>query len=241
MSRALARALFPDMDNDEAIFFEVGAKGSAFEGYDGQPVIIWNDRRAIDLLEELGSRNNVFNVFDSHPTRQRQNVKYSSVNLVNRVNIVNSVQPYSEFLSGLVGEYKDKHGHLVKSEMAQKSQSTRRFPFLIPIHEQDFDLLVNKGFMMGTRDFDEYVEYNHIRGNMQKIAMACQGNDALARKLEAKTLALVTDKYAAVVDAAENAAEGSEEEIIAQFADYGNQHVVNQLVVKADTDKTKGE
>ena len=48
ISRALARALI-DRDNllkDDEIFFEVGADRTSFEGYDGQPVLIWNDCRA---------------------------------------------------------------------------------------------------------------------------------------------------------------------------------------------------
>ena len=66
--------MYPQYENDEDIFFIVGSNGSALEGYDGQPVIIWDDKRAIDLLNVLGDRGNVFNVFDVHPVRQRQNI-----------------------------------------------------------------------------------------------------------------------------------------------------------------------
>ena len=63
--KRLARALYPELDDDEDIFFTIGAKNATFEGYDGQPVIIWDDRRDYSLLEELGGRENVFNVFDT--------------------------------------------------------------------------------------------------------------------------------------------------------------------------------
>ena len=63
--KALARALYPELDDDEDIFFTIGAKNATFEGYDGQPVIIWDDRRDYSLLEELGGRETVFNVFDT--------------------------------------------------------------------------------------------------------------------------------------------------------------------------------
>ena len=109
--RAIARSLYPSLKDDDDIFFEVGAQGVPFEGYDGQPVIIWNDRRAYDLLQELNGRGNVFNVFDTHPARGKQNIKYASVNLINEVNIVNSVQDYSEFLDGLAGEYRQGREH----------------------------------------------------------------------------------------------------------------------------------
>lgn len=216
--RAIARGLFPQYDFDEDIFFEVGAKGAAFEGYDGQPVIIWNDRRAIDLLQELNGRGNVFNVFDTHPTKQKQNIKYGSVNLCNVVNIVNSVQPYDEFLDGLAGEYKDKDGNL--QEVEDKGQSYRRFPFMIILHEKDFDMMLNKGFMNNTRDFQEYMTYTGIRGNMQRIAERCGSNHELAKRLQTQTVKPVTDKHREIMEKIERDVE-DEEAIMAEFADYG--------------------
>lgn len=216
--RVLARNLFPDLVDDKDIFFETGAKGAAFEGFDGQPVIIWNDRRAIDFLQELSGRGNVFDVLDSHPTTARQNIKYGSINLVNEVNIINGVENFEDFLDGLAGEYTDRNGNRCISE--DKGQSYRRMPFIIRIHEQDFDLLMNKGFVENTANFYEYVEYDHIRGNMQQIAIACGNNEPLRREIEQKTIKPVVDKYNQVkqqfdVDVVD------EEAVRTQFADYG--------------------
>ena len=218
--RALARSLYPEYENDQDIFFEVGAKGAPFEGYDGQPVIIWNDRRALELLTELGGRGNVFNVFDTHPTRGRQNIKYSSVYLCNEVNIVNSVQDYGEFLDGLVGEYVDKNGQF--HEIDEKSQSYRRFPFIIPLHEEDFDLLMNRGFFEGTREYDQYIRYNNIRGNMRRIAELCRGNENLRRELESQTVGFVVDKHNRLLDNYRSSTtQRSEEDIRKICKDFG--------------------
>ncbi len=46
--------MYPHLTEDSEIFFEVGSDGALFEKYDGQPVIIWNDRRGSQLREELG-------------------------------------------------------------------------------------------------------------------------------------------------------------------------------------------
>lgn len=217
--RALAKSFYPDKEYDEDIYFEVGAKNAAFEGYDGQPVIIWNDRRAIDLLQELNGRGNVFNVFDTHPTRQKQNIKYGSINLCNEVNIVNSVQDYMEFLDGLAGEYKDRDGNLQSVE--DKGQSYRRFPFIIPLHEKDFDMFINKGFYDNTSDFQAYYEYNQIRGNMQRIATACGSNEKLRRELEEQTIKPITDKHNEVIEKFNKIDESEEDKIRAMFADNG--------------------
>lgn len=218
MSRAIARTFYPQYEDDEDIFFEVGAKGAAFEGYDGQPVIIWNDRRAFDLLQELNGRGNVFNVFDTHPTKQKQNIKFSSINLCNTVNIVNSVQDYIEFLEGLAGGYTDKNGE--EHEAEDKGQSYRRFPFIIPLHIDDFDLLINRGFVEESGNYEEYIEHKNLVGNMQKIHSICGANEQLARELEARTVKVITDKHSEVKDKFDHETQ-DEDAIRAMFADYG--------------------
>ena len=193
MSRSLARALFPNIEEDEDIFFVVGAGNVTFEGYDGQPVIIWSDRRSLQLVKTLGGKENFFNVFDTHPTKQRQNVKNSSISLCNVVNIINGQEDYIEFLDNIV-RIKNEDGDWVIGE--DKGQSYRRFPFIIPLHDEYFDLMVNKGYFSGDRElFSEYEEYNHIRGNMARIAQMCGGENLLQRQVSTQMLKPVTDKH----------------------------------------------
>ena len=148
----------------------------------------------------LGGRGNVFNVFDTHPVKQRQSIKFGSVNLCNQVNIVNSVDSYTDFLDGLAGEYIGRDG--VKHETEDKGQAYRRFPLIIPLHEEDFDLLLNKGFMENTSDYLEYIAYLGIMGNLQQINVACKNNQSLARELENQAIKPIVDKHTAVLDAA---------------------------------------
>lgn len=217
MSRAIARALFPNLKDDEDIFFIVGAGNSTFEGYDGQPVIIWDDFRASELLKTLGGRGNVFNVFDTHPTKQRQNVKFGSINLCNVVNIVNSVEPYLNFLNELAGEYVLPNGERLTAE--DKGQAFRRFPLIIPLHEEDFDLLLNKGFLDNTAEFEEFYEYKHIRGNLQKVRVACGNNEEIARKIEMQTVKPIAEKHKEVLES--SIKEVNEEDVLKQFQSNG--------------------
>lgn len=238
MSRALARSLYPQFEDDEDVFFEVGARGAGFEGYDGQPVIIWNDHRAIDLLTELNGRGNVFNVFDTHPTKQKQNVKYGSVYLGNSVNIVNSVQSYKEFLDGLAGEYCDRYGEDHKSE--DKGQSYRRFPMIIALREKDFDILLNSGFMYNTHDFDQYLAYRNIQGGMQAIALKCQRNESLRRELENKTVNPIVEKYNDLIPSDDQ--ETDEDQIRKEFDDYGTmKNPEPEIIYLGDEDKEEVE
>lgn len=224
LSRALARNMYPNLKNDDDIFFEVGAENACFEGYDGQPVIIWNDCRAVDLLSMLKGRGNVFNVFDTHPTSQRQNIKYGSIRLTNEVNIVNSVDSFTEFLDGLAGEYTDRNG--VRRQAEDKGQSYRRFPIIIPLHEEDFDILVNKGVLDGTKEYMQFVEHCHIRGNLERI------NRRLAHYQEQK-LALESRVVSPILNAHEdihNSLSGNNNnedvtDILKEFDDYGQQDI----------------
>ncbi|MCM1541569.1 MAG: Rep family protein [Blautia sp.] len=212
-SRAIARSLYPDLEKDDDIFFCIGDGKATFEGYDGQPVIIWNDCRSFELFALLGSRGNIFNVFDIHPQAIRQNVKYSSINLINTVNIVNSVQSYQEFLNGLAGEYND-----YKAE--DKSQSYRRFPIITLLRQDDISVLLNKGvFEDSIEDFTEYIQYSQLVGNFQKIAQACGNNFPIQRKIESQFMQPVIDKHNELL--AKNNQTYTDEELLDMFKDYG--------------------
>ena len=216
-SELLARCLYPDIDNLEDLYFRVGAEGTTFDGYDGQPVVIWSDCRSYDLLRKLGSRGNVFNVFDTSPKRQKQNIKFGSVNLINTVNIVNSVQPFKEFLDGLVGEYTDRDGVEHIAEDDEKAQSYRRFPFIMPLRADDFDILINQAYMSGDTRYDEYIKYQNIRGNFGKLVKAFPAEDVqIVNLATGMTRPLVEAR-----DEVERKRLGEKEVDMSEFADYG--------------------
>lgn len=240
ISKAIARALV-DRDGtmkDDDIYFEVGADRASFEGYDGQPVIIWNDCRAYTLLQKLGGRENVFNVFDPFPPNVKQNIKYGSVRLNNMVNIVNSVQPYTEFFDGLAGEYTDKDGHVQKAE--DKGQSYRRFPFFLVLHEEDYDLGMNKGVFEGTREYEQYKIYQGLRGNMQRIAERCGDNYELYNMVTRKALAPVVDKHDQLEGRLQHHQQGTDEEILEYFADVGTPRDGDQVPGQMDISQIPG-
>ena len=159
LARALARSLYPDLSDDRDIFFEVGAAGNLFDQYDGQPVLLWNDYRSDELLKALGKRGNVFNVFESHPTAQLQNVKYSTTMLLNTVNIVNSVEPVMDFFSNLAGD-------------EDPNQVYRRFPVPIIIGADYYQMFVSQGFLDGSKDYADYVSNARMRQSLQAAISA---------------------------------------------------------------------
>ena len=220
-SRALARALIDpeSLKEDKEIFFTVGSNQTTFEGYDGQPVIIWDDCRSMTLWNKLGGRENIFNVFDMFPQDIRQNIKYGSVRLINKINIVNSVQDYEEFLDGIAGEFTDKNGNVQKSE--DKAQSYRRFPFIIVLNSDSYDFFMNSGVLKGIKDYSNYLFYKNITGNFQNIAVRCSNNASLRNEINYKTLSLVVKEYNGLVEQLQKQQTDTDDNIRNEFINNG--------------------
>lgn len=220
ISRALAQQLAnPDGTLlDDEVYFEVGSGKTTFEGYDGQPVMIWNDCRAETLLDKLGDRENVFNFFDTHPPKTAQNIKFDYTIPKNCINIINSVQSWKKFIEVLSGEYTNKTG---KHPAEDVSQSQRRFPLFLVLHEKDIDMGINKGVFFGTREYDQYIITRGIQGNAQRIVSQCGGNLILQRKHFHKVLTPVVDGYEKVKAQLDQKQTKTDEEIDEEFKDYG--------------------
>lgn len=181
-SMALARRLVgagPEIP-DEEVFFIVGGKKVSYDGYDGQPVIIYEDCRASNLLSELGGTGNVFQVFDPMPKRISQNIKYSSTMLLNSFSIINSIEPFEKFVKTITaGE--------------DMNQGYRRFPIFIEV--QDKQLLYN--FNLGVFNDDatalsRYANFSQVRGNFAKLIQITQ---QLPPEQRMRIRQLETDEY----------------------------------------------
>lgn len=141
---ACLKLRYPDVDFDEIMqlpeeqakmiladkwIFWAGGSGVEIQSYTGQPVIIWEDARACDLIKVFGGINKLFAALDDHPKPMDLNIKYGAVQLKNTVNIFNGAQSYEDFTNTLREDYY-KNGRLVKSDT---SQVRGRFPFIIEI------------------------------------------------------------------------------------------------------------
>ena len=164
-AKALARTLFPGRDDDQ-VFFVVGDGAVPFDGYDGQPVIIWDDWRADDILGKF-DRGTAWKLFAINPDKISVSVKYGSVNLINAVSIVTSVRPFNEFIEGLAGEYIDAKRVTHKAE--DINQGYRRFPVFMEISKESYDLYASMALTGG--EFAEYKRVATVGTSMVRLAM----------------------------------------------------------------------
>ena len=152
-AKAMARSLYPGIP-DEKLWFVVGDGRVAFDGYDGQPVIIWDDWRAVDLQNKF-DRGTIWKIFAVNPEKISMDIKYGDINLINTVNIITCVQPFIDFMKDLAGEYVDKHKILHKAE--DIGQGYRRFPVFIEVTRQSLEIFVSQWLTGG-----EFAEYQRV-------------------------------------------------------------------------------
>lgn len=163
-AKAMARSLYPDLE-DEDLFYVVGDGRVAFDKYDGQPVIIWDDWRSKDLLSKF-DRGTVWKIFAVNPERVTQSIKYGEIVLSNTVNIVTAVQPFEEFIEGLAGEYVDSNKTRHAKEDA--GQGYRRFPVFIEVTRSSLDFFLSNSLTGG--EMREYQRVAKVDASMKQYA-----------------------------------------------------------------------
>ena len=178
--RYIAQSMFKDSDSP---YFVIGNDDRVtFDGYDGQPVIIWDDARVASLVRQFGT-DGVFRLLDPHPDKDAQQAKHSRIILTNAVNIINGVQPYQEFIDGLAGTYTDKYG--MKHEAEDENQAWRRFPLILCVRADDFTVLINKGIVDNDLSSVKTMHmYAQVQGSLKSMMQKLEGS--------AKEKALVT-------------------------------------------------
>lgn len=173
LAKLFARSLFRDLDADECYYVATDPR-VPLQNYKGQPIIIWDDYNTLELIEALGGRSGVWQVFNDHPSASDVNIKYGATRLVHTVNIITKTTPYAQFLDGLAGEHTDKSGKQHKAE--DQNQSWGRFPVVFEVTFDSFEMLLNRGFVDNTDDFLTYQKVARMRASMRRV---CAGLDSI--------------------------------------------------------------
>ena len=169
--RYIAQAFFP---NEDSPYFAVGNdERVTFDGYDGEPVVIFNEVRASGLIKQFG-REGVFRLLDPYPDKDAQQAKHSRVILCNKITILNGIEPYASFISGLAGNYTDRFG--VQHEAEDENQAWRRVPLILCVRMDDFTVLVNKGFVDDDLSSIKMLyQFAHVQGRMKYMMEKLSG------------------------------------------------------------------
>lgn len=197
-SKALAKALV-DPENkmqDNEVFFVTGQGNAMFQGYDGQPVIIFDDVRSWDLLNYYNKNAGaIFNLFDTVPSGSEQNIKFGSVKLINTINIVNSIEKFEDFSETICFRVAET------GVSEPDKQMYRRFPLFININEEGYDLFVNKQFFNPEEpNYKAYLQYRNVGIKMGLIkAKKVYGDSENYTKLQNKHFEKAVEEHKKVV------------------------------------------
>ena len=163
-------------DSLKDYIYKAGGKGVAWQRYDGQPIVLIDDREAYDMLQEFGGHDGVKNLLDPFPAKDSLNIKYGDVVVVAKYIVVNGIQSYEDFVNGLNGTYKTRDGLTVESDN-DVTQYHRRITGIVKITEDDIvELLFNKGIMRGTREYQQYECIKITQYNFQRAMERLEGN-----------------------------------------------------------------
>jgi hypothetical protein len=106
------------------------------------------------------------------------------------------------------------------------------------LHEEDYDLGMNKGVFDGTREFEQYMMYQGLRANMRRIADKCGDNKVLFNLQTREVVRPIVEKHDELKELMEHQQQGTNEEIIEEFKDLGKQFG-ETVLINAETGKEK--
>ena len=138
--------------------------------------------------------------------------------LINKINIINSVQSPDDFINGLAGEYTDKNGEHHKAE--DVNQVRRRIVITMELSKDYFEAQFNKGYFEDNDDYGEYYDYKKMTGNfghakrMLKEWQYAIVEDAMTKDIGTK----IVEK---IVHEEEQSSVCDDSEMPIEFASYG--------------------
>ena len=213
-ARYFARKIDDSLQTDEEKYFVVGTRNNLFDGYDGQPVIIWEDMKSYDIVQSLGGVGEFLKVFDPLPSDRNQNVKYGSVRLVNHFNIINSTESMETFERNIISCFPAGD---------DENQTYRRFPIFSELKSEQINTYVRAGFLDDSESLRTWAELPKVYGSFAKVQSII--NQKMKTEIEDKMATAVLDDS---IQLLESRKVDSESDVIPnQFLAYGeksNEH-----------------
>lgn len=200
LAKFLACSLFPEFTNPREVYFSVGDAGATLQGYNGQPVIIWDDWRAIDFIRQFGREKVFSGLFAVHPDPTDFNIKYGSVVLRHTVNIVTCIDSVNVFARELAGEYTDRLGNFHKGENEQILQAYKRIWGISEVTEEEISVRFNMGYYSNAAlvYYQQYELALVIQNNTRAIAE--KYSPSLYGHVGKRMLPVVGEKYREYLD-----------------------------------------
>src|SRR5699024_5230862 len=116
-------------------------------------------------------------------------------------------------------------GCLAKYQAESIEQGVRLVPVIIRVAEREFSIFVNSGVLNGTREYQRYERYEHMRQDLELLARRCTAiKDSAERErvrgeMEGRTVAPIVEQLDRIARPELDAIEGAD--LLAEFAGVG--------------------
>lgn len=191
---------FMSMDEDDLkarhYVFHAGSDKVTFDGYDGEPIIIWDDIRSDQLIKVFGGVDRVFDALDTHPKPVAVHVKFDHVYLKNCINIFCGTETYVEFITGLsMREVSYGKGSVVLQE--DSAQAMGRFPYIVQISPDFIVAEAQLQYLIGTDRYNFRRRFENNLLSVMQHGMLYQYTEQLGRPfLDAEAIACDSKQFA---------------------------------------------
>lgn len=137
--------------------YEAGDSSIAWQSYDGQPIVIFNDIKATDFMAIMKSRRNVKNLLDEFPDKYMLNVKFGQVCVTAEYILINGIEDFDSFKYILSS--KKYKGEDDDTEEQARKQFDRRFlgEILLDtkvIDDAQMQIFINRGWFDASSNVD---------------------------------------------------------------------------------------
>ncbi len=173
LAKLYACSLFPDLSPSEAFYVASDSinANNTLTNYNSQPVIIFDDWRAVSFITMFG-RDQLFNsLFAVYPEPTAFNIKYGSVTLHHNINIITTTEPFNCFINSLAGEYTDKFGYLHPSEEKDVRQAYKRVWSVTQLTPEQIIIQINQDYLTGDKlgYFQQFVTLSELSNNVAEL------------------------------------------------------------------------
>ena len=175
--------------------YVLGKKNVTWQKYDGQPILMVDDKDGNEMLKACGDNSGVKTLLEEFPTKFSENRKYGDTVCVAKYIVINGIVPFSTFCAQLAGVKEEVNGNNGDRYVTYKDPVTqyyRRMAWVIVLTEDQIAMYFNDGMLNDTEEFQQYKIIKQISGNMRRLVNTV--DVGVQNEIEEKTFAPLIEK-----------------------------------------------
>lgn len=134
-------------DNIKNFVYRAGKGTTAFQNYQGEPIIIFNECKANSLVKAFQSLDEIKEFLDLYPKDVDYKKLFGEFSIKAKYVIINGIEKYEQFANVLMKTSKQSE---------DLTQIYRRLPICVRLHKKTIEILTNEGALHRSDDPTDY-------------------------------------------------------------------------------------